>query len=82
MLIFGTLPWICCAEGMTWFLYAKQVRIFDYAKFAKPFRGRLRENAENLAVTAGIEIQFVRKEELVSAALAKQGDHSAWMCIP
>ena len=29
MLIFGTLPKICYAEGMTSYLYEKQVRIFD-----------------------------------------------------
>jgi hypothetical protein len=80
MLIFGTLPRVCYAEGMTWYLYAKQVRIFDYAKFAEPLRDHLREKAEKLAGIAGIEIQFVRKrnvptEELVSAALAKQGDY-------
>jgi hypothetical protein len=46
VLIFGTLPKICYAEGMTSYLYAKQVRIFDYPKFAEPFRDRLRENAE------------------------------------
>jgi hypothetical protein len=49
ILIFGTLPKICYAEGMTSYLYAKQVRIFDYPKFAEPFRERLRENAEHLA---------------------------------
>ena len=86
MLIFGTLPKLCYAEGMTSYLYAKQVRIFDYPKFAEPFRDRLRENAESLAATAGIEIQFirkrnVRKEDLVSAALAKRGDHPGLVCI-
>ena len=40
VLIFGTLPKICYAEGMTSYLYAKQVRIFDYPKFAEPFRDR------------------------------------------
>ena len=29
VLIFGTLPKICYAEGMTSYLYARQVRIFD-----------------------------------------------------
>ena len=48
VLIFGTLPKICYAEGMTSYLDAKQVRIFDYPKFAELFRDRLRENAERL----------------------------------
>lgn len=86
VLIFGTLPKICYAEGKTSYLYAKQVRIFDYPKFAEPFRDRLRENAERLAAAAGIEIEFirkrnVRKEDLVKAALAKRGEHSGLVCI-
>ena len=67
VLIFGTLPKICYAEGMTSYLYAKQVRIFDYPKFAEPFRNRLRENAERLAADNGIEIEFLRKRKDVDA---------------
>jgi hypothetical protein len=86
VLIFGTLPRICYAEGMTSYLYAKQVRIFDYPKFAEPFRDRLRENAERLAAANGIQIEFirkrkVRKEELVKAALGKRGEHPGLVCI-
>ena len=46
VLIFGTLPGVCYAAGMTSFLYARNIRIFDYAKFAEPYRNRIRENAE------------------------------------
>ena len=61
---------------MTRHLYARQIRIFDYPKFAEPFRDRLRDNAERLAAANGIEIEFlrkrkVRKEDLVKAALAQ-----------
>jgi hypothetical protein len=38
MLILGTLPGICFAGGMTSFLYERKIRIFDYPKFAEPFR--------------------------------------------
>jgi hypothetical protein len=48
VLIFGTMPKICYAEGMTSYLYAKQVRIFDYARFAEPFRNQLRETQETV----------------------------------
>ncbi len=70
----------------TSYLYTKQVKIFDYPKFAEPFRDRLRGNAERLAATAGIEIEFigkrnVRKEDLVKAALAKRGEHPGLVCI-
>ena len=86
VLIFGTLPGICYAEGMTRHLYGRQIRIFDYPKFAEPFRDRLRENAERLAAAQGIEIEFIRKrnlrkEDLVKAAMAKRGEHPGLVCI-
>src|SRR5438874_73456 len=43
MLIFGTLPKICFAGGMTSFLFERNIRIFDYPRFAEPFRNRIRE---------------------------------------
>src|SRR4051812_19963771 len=60
MLVFGTLPKICYAEGMTSYLHANQVRIFDYPRFAEPFR----ENAERLAADNGINIEFIRKRNV------------------
>lgn len=62
VLIFGTLPKICYADGMTSLLYAKQVRIFDYPKFAEPFREQLRQNAERLAEAAGIVFAAGRQQ--------------------
>ena len=86
MLMFGTLPKICYAEGMTSYLYEKRVRIFDYPKFAEPFRNQLRENAERLAAENGIEIEFirkrnVRKEDRVKAILAQRGEQPGLVCI-
>jgi hypothetical protein len=86
VLIFGTLPKICYAEGMTSYLCTRQVRIFDYPKFAEPFRNQLRENAERLAATNGIQIEFirkrnVRKEDLVKGILAKRGEQPGLICI-
>jgi len=86
VLIFGTLPKICYAEGMTAYLYERKIRIFDYPKFAEPFRNQLRENAERLAAENGIEIEFlrkrnVRKEDRVKQILAKRGDHPGLVCI-
>jgi hypothetical protein len=43
MIIIGTLPGACYAHGMTAFLSARQVRIFDYARFAEPLRDRVRD---------------------------------------
>jgi hypothetical protein len=61
VLVFGTLPKICYAEGMTSYLHGRGVRIFDYPRFAEPFHDQLRKNAERLAAEAGIKIEFVRK---------------------
>jgi hypothetical protein len=86
MLIFGTLPGVCFARGMTSFLCEGKIRIFDYPKFAEPFRKRLRENTERLAKEAGLEIEFIRKrnfrkEDRVKEVLAKRGEHTGLVCI-
>jgi hypothetical protein len=86
MLIFGTLPKICFAGGMTSFLYERKIRIFDYPKFAEPFRNRIRENAEKMAAEAGIEIEFIRKrnfrkEDRVKEILASRGEGTGLVCI-
>jgi hypothetical protein len=49
VLVFQTLPKICFVAGMTSNLSERQVRNFDYPRFAEPFRDQLRENAERLA---------------------------------
>jgi DNA-binding transcriptional ArsR family regulator len=78
ILITGTLPNVCYAGGMTHLLYAKNVRIFDYTKFAEPLRERVREQARVLAAKAGIAIEHIakshiRKEEVVAKRLAERG---------
>ena len=86
VLIFGTLPGVCYAAGMTSFLYARNIRIFDYAKFAEPYRNRIRENAEQMAAEAGVQIEFIRKrnirkEDRAKEIAAKRGDHAGLVCI-
>jgi len=86
MLVFGALPKICFAGGMTSFLYERKIRIFDYPKFAEPFRNRIRENAEKMAAEAGIEIEFIRKrnfrkEDRVKEILARRGEQAGLVCI-
>lgn len=78
IIISGTIPGICFAEGMTSYLYSKSVRIFDYPKFAEPFKEALRANAEAIAKANDLEIEFVRsstarKEDIVSKAVTKNG---------
>ncbi len=81
IVITGTLPGVCCAQGMTSYLYAHEIKIFDYAKvFADPLRNLIRENAQMIAKAHGVAIEHVnnshlRKEDLVSKVLAQRGDH-------
>ncbi|MGH8569887.1 MAG: MarR family transcriptional regulator, partial [Gammaproteobacteria bacterium] len=42
IVITGTLPGACFAEGMTKILRAKGVRVFDYPQFAVGLRDRVR----------------------------------------
>ena len=86
MLVFGTLPKICFAAGMTSFLYERKIRIFDYPKFAEPFRNQIRENAEKMAAEAGIQIEFIRKrnfrkEDRAKEILASRGEQTGLVCI-
>ena len=85
-MLFGTLPKVCYAKGMTSYLYERKIRIFDYPKFAEPFRDALRGNAERLAAENGIEIEFlrkrnVRKEDRVKEILVERGDYPGLVCI-
>jgi hypothetical protein len=80
VVITGTMPVICYAEGMTRFLYANGIRIFDYPQFAQTLRDRVREGASSLAASAGITIEHIakshiRKEEVVARVLEQRGDH-------
>ena len=80
IVITGTVPVICYAEGMTRFLHSRGIRIFDYPQFAQTLRDRVRDVAASLAETADITIEHiakshVRKEEVVARVLAQRGDH-------
>jgi len=79
VVITGTLPGVCYAEGMTRFLHANGVRIFDYPQFAMTLRDRVRERAASLAAEAGVSIEHIgkahiRKEDVVARVLEQRGD--------
>lgn len=79
IVITGTLPGVCYAQGMTSFLNAKGIRIFDYPQFAAPLRDRVRECAQALATKHGVPIQHlnkasIRKEDVVAKVLKQRGD--------
>jgi hypothetical protein len=80
IVVTGTLPTVCYADGMTGFLYARGIRIFDYPSFAMALREQVREVAARLAATAGAEIEHIskshiRKEAVVAKVLERRGDH-------
>lgn len=81
VVITGTLPGACHAKGMTSYLYANHIKVFDYAKlFADPLRNTIRENAQMLAKSQGVTIEHInqphiRKEDVVAKVLAQRGDH-------
>jgi hypothetical protein len=61
-------------------MFQNDIRIFDYAKFAEPYRDRLKENAQSIASGAGIEIEYIRssgvgKEAVIESVLKKRGTH-------
>lgn len=75
-----TLPGAFYAAGMTGFLKARHIRIFDHPRFAKPLHECVRSGAQALAVAQGAQIENVakahgRKEEAVAAVIKRRGDH-------
>src|SRR6266478_6941798 len=86
LIITGTLPTLCYADGMTKYLSARRIRIFDFAAFAKPLTESIKANAEALAAEAGIQIDYIRKknfhkEDKVKALVKERGDHPGLVWI-
>ena len=80
LIITGTLLEISYGSGITSYLYQKGVKIFDYPKFAEPFKESIRANAERIASENGVEIEFIRKsgarkESIISKKLEQRGNH-------
>jgi len=81
VVITGTLPELCHAGAMAAYLGARDIRLFDYPRWAEPFRDEIRAHAERLAQEAGLTIEFIRrvkdfrKEERIKRLLAQRGDH-------
>lgn len=86
IVIQGIIPGICYAQGMTGYLYTNNIRIFDYPRFAEPFREQLRENAETIAKENSLEIEFIRKknfrkEARIKDIIDKRGQHNGLVHI-
>ena len=63
VIITGTLPEICHAEALARYLSQRDIRLFDYPRWAEPFRHRLRAHAVQVAEEAGLEIEFIRRHD-------------------
>lgn len=80
IVITGTLPVLSNAGHLAAYMFQNNIRVFDYAKFAEPYRDMLRANAQSLATGAGLEIEYirsssVRKEAVIESILKKRGNH-------
>ena len=80
LIITGCLPEISHAKGMSSYMFGKKVKIFDYPRFAEPFRDKIRSNIESKAQEQGVEIEFIRKsgirkEGIISEKIKERGSH-------
>src|SRR3954452_23279124 len=78
IIVTGTLPGACYAKGMTGFLSARQIRIFDYPRFAETLRDRVRERAAELASAAGLTIEHIAKNHIRKEDSRRQGACCPW----
>ena len=79
VIIQGTLHPFCYPEGMTGFLKARNIRIFDYPKWACNLRDSLIKNTEQLAKDNNLKIDYIRKsnlrkEDIIKSILKFRGD--------
>lgn len=86
VIVQGTLPVFCYADGMTAYLSKRRIRIFDFTQFAKPLTDAIKANAEELAAANGLQIDYVRKknfrkEDKVKAVLKERGTHPGMVWI-
>jgi hypothetical protein len=85
VLVQGTLPGICFAGGMEKHLRSHQILLKDYTQWALPLAEQVKSRAEDLAVQAGITIEYlrkkIRKEDRVQEILVKRGNQPGLVCI-
>ena len=81
VIISGNVHPLCYAKGMTGYLYAHNIRVFDFPEFAQGLRDDIRRNAERIAKEHGLQIEFIRKgnsfrkEDRIREILETRGDH-------
>ena len=80
VVIGGSWPDIRYGDALRRLLRSQGVRLFDFPKWAEPFREAIRHNAERIAKDNGLEVEFVRQKGLrmadrVKEIVAERGDH-------
>jgi hypothetical protein len=80
LILTGSIPELSYAAGMTSYFYNKGVKIFDYPRFAEPFKDNIRANIEQKAHEQGVSIEFIRKlgirkESIISEKIKERGSH-------
>jgi hypothetical protein len=86
VIVQGTLPIFCYADGMTRYLTVRGIRIFDFTQFAKPLTDAIKANAEEVAEANSLKIDYVRKknfrkEDKVKGVLKERGTHPGLVWI-
>ena len=74
------------ADGMTRYLSARGIKIFDLIKWASPVTEAIKKHAEAVAEEAGLKVDFVRKknfrkEQRIEEVLRKRGRHPGLVWI-
>ena len=81
VVITGTLPDICYADKMALHLRNRNIRLFDYPRFAEPLREEIRQNAEQIASKHEVALEFIRstnsfrKEARIQEIIRQRGEH-------
>ena len=78
VVVTGTLPTVCYAAGMTRFLHAIGVRIFDYPQFASTLRDRVRERAASSGSGGGDHDRAHRQEPHPQGSGRGGGAETTW----
>src|SRR5580658_7555027 len=87
IVLLGTYPGVCYAEGMASYLRSRDILYKDYPRFAETFTLRLRAHIDQVAKEAGIKIKHVgsprnfRKEAYVQKVIEETGVTSGIVCI-
>src|ERR1700687_6408159 len=63
VIVQGTLPVFCYADGMTAYLTKRRIRIFDFTQFPRPLTDAIKANAEQTGGRQRFEDRLRAQEE-------------------